>query len=250
MGNYPRIKIRLFSSGRMLLVLFLAALTCTISGCSRYPQWDDDSDDESLLAMGDRPKEFRTIILDAGHGGKDGGTQNLKMGLIEKRLALKTTKMTHMVLKRMGYKVVLVRDSDQFIELDDRVKKANKYPHSLFVSIHFNSSPSQEAHGIEVFFYNDPMNKNRSYSSSSLAGCVLKEMLKSSQATNRGVKEGAFRVIKSTKAPAILVEGGFLTNEGEAAKLSQNAYLQTLASAIAKGIAAYEKKTRHMKYLH
>lgn len=225
-------------------------LSTALTGCSRAPSWADDSDDEELIAMGGRPKEFRTIILDAGHGGKDGGTQNLKMGLIEKRLALKTTRMTHMVLKRMGYKVILIRDGDQFVELDDRVSKANKYPHSLFVSIHFNSSPSKEASGIEVFYFNDPQHKNRSYSSSSLAGCVLKEMLRSSGAVNRGVKEGAFRVIKSTNAPAILVEGGFLTNDAEAAKLSQNAYLQTLASSIAKGIAAYEKKTRHMKYLH
>ena len=100
-----------------------------------------------------------------------------------------------------------------------------------------------------MFYYNDPSDKNRSYCSSALAHCVLKEMISTSHAVNRGVKEGSFRVIKSTKAPAILVEGGFITNHREAAQLAQNPYLQSLASSIAKGIARYEKKTRHMKYL-
>lgn len=240
-----RVRILLRSALPSLLLL---TTSLSLTSCSRQSLWPQESEEELLASLTLGPQ--RLIVLDAGHGGTDPGTQNLKVGLVEKRLTLRLAKLVQSSLRRMGYKVFMTRVEDRFIELDDRIKQANnlKEP-SLFVSLHFNAASSNQTSGIEIYYYQDAAQTNRSYSSKVMAHTVLQEMLEATRAKNRGVKEGSFRVIKSTKVPAILVEGGFLSNEGEGKKIADARYLETLAQAIARGLTRYEKKTRHLKYL-
>ena len=116
---------------------------------------------------------------------------------------------------------------------------ANNQKSTLFVSLHFNSAPSKEADGIEVYYYRSPDNKERTENSRILAKDVLDNILEQTQAKSRGTKHGNFAVIRQTNMPAILVEGGFLTNDEEMQKIKDPSYLKKLAWGVALGIKDY-----------
>jgi N-acetylmuramoyl-L-alanine amidase len=178
------------------------------------------------------------IIVDPGHGGDDFGT---KVGTtIEKIVNLKTSEYVAALLKKNGYEVQMTRKKDVFVALADRVEMANRSKASLMVSIHFNAAQSKEAEGLEIFYFKDPV-LERKTSSKNLADAVMKKILDKTKAKSRGVKSGNFCVIRDTTIPAILVEGGFLTNERELEKIRQDQYLKSLAQGIVDGIEAYLK---------
>lgn len=116
---------------------------------------------------------------------------------------------------------------------------ANELKPALFVSVHYNSAPSKEAEGIEVYYYRDKEDQGRTKSSRALAQCVLSKLLNESNAKSRGVKHGNYLVIRENERTAILVEGGFLTHQGEMERIKNPAYLKKLAWAIAEGIQDY-----------
>ena len=178
------------------------------------------------------------IILDPGHGGSDEGAK--VHYFMEKRVTLMTTLLLRKYLDEMGYRVIMTRSKDVFIPLHRRVSIANKTKAVLFVSVHYNSSPSTEAHGIEVF-YNGSGDQKRVQQSKKLAASVLGELKTQTQALSRGVKNGNFHVIRETTMPAILVEGGFMTNPDERTQLRDKRYLEKIAKGIALGIDKYLK---------
>ncbi len=183
------------------------------------------------------PIKKRLIVIDPGHGGEDDGTKSLvKPFYKEKFLTLSTARLLRDYLKQLGYEVQMTRNEDIFIPLSTRAVKANEVNPSLFVSVHYNSAPSPEAHGIEVFFYQSEEDKERTKQSRELAAIVLDEVVQFTQAKSRGVKKGNFAVIRETDMPAILVEGGFLTNQQEMEKIKDPSYLKKLAWGIAKGV--------------
>jgi N-acetylmuramoyl-L-alanine amidase len=185
-------------------------------------------------------KTRKWIVIDAGHGGNDHGTQSLtKPHLIEKNLNLTTAQLVDTFLRQMGYQTIMTRRNDHFVTLDKRSEIANAKKCDLFVSIHYNSAPNKQAHGIEVFYYQDKAHSSRSTQSKLLAQKVLAEVIHSNDARSRGVKHGNLAVIRETKMPAILIEGGFLTNSGETDKLRDKDYIRELAWGIAKGIQEY-----------
>lgn len=183
------------------------------------------------------------VMIDPGHGGHDKGTQSIsKPRYQEKSLNLVTAQFVKNYLQQLGYKVVLTREEDKFVSLDRRAQIANEQKPAIFVSIHYNSAPSAEAQGIEVFYYQSK-DKMRTAKSKKLAQTILRETLAQTKANSRGVKEGNFAVIRETKMPAVLIEGGFVTNEKEMQKLKDPLYLKKLAWGIVKGIDEYLSKT-------
>ncbi|MBA3722282.1 MAG: N-acetylmuramoyl-L-alanine amidase [Parachlamydiaceae bacterium] len=188
-------------------------------------------------------KEKCTIVIDPGHGGHDVGTQSVsKPRYQEKSLNLVTANFVKGFLQQLGYKVILTRQTDKFISLDKRAQFANDLKPDLFVSIHYNSAPSAEAEGVEVFFYQSKDDKKRVLQSKKLAQSVLKNVIAHTKAKSRGVKQGNFAVIRETKMPAILIEGGFVTNDNEMQKLKDPAYLKKLAWGIANGVEEFWNK--------
>lgn len=179
-----------------------------------------------------------TIILDAGHGGHDDGAK--VNTLMEKKVTLLASNLVKKHLEDLGYRVVMTRTRDTYITLPRRVSIANKAKGSLFVSMHFNSCPNPDVKGIEVFFY-DSKEVWRTRASKRLATCVLQRLLQLTQAVSRGVKHGNFHVIRETEMPAVLVEGGFMTNKDERLKLRDRQYLDKLALGVAQGIDKYMK---------
>lgn len=180
------------------------------------------------------------IVVDAGHGGKDFGTNSpSNPKYLEKNLTLSTAFMLKTYLQQMGYEVVLTRDDDTFIALDERAQMANNQKPKAFISVHYNHAESKEAQGVEVYYYKSEENKNRTSSSKQLAESILSNVIHNTQAKSRGVKHGNFAVIRETKMPAILIEGGFLSNESEMEKIKKAGYLKQLAWGIANGLDEY-----------
>lgn len=179
-----------------------------------------------------------TIMLDAGHGGRDEGTK--VHSLKEKRITLSTTLYAKKYLEEMGYRVILTRGRDIEMSLPRRVALANQTKTALFVSIHFNFSRNHQASGVEIFYYNG-RESFRAKESRKLANDILHQVIDQTQAASRGVKNGNFHVIRETLMPAVLVEGGFVSNDKECAKLRRKEYLEQIAKGVALGVDKYFK---------
>ncbi len=186
-------------------------------------------------------KKMEVIVIDAGHGGKDAGTESDKNKYQEKQLTLQTARLVQKYLDELGYQTVMTREEDIYVELTSRSQMANILKADLFVSVHYNFCDSQEVEGIEIFYYKDEKNTQlqRLKDSKRLGDTVLAKIVKHTGAQSRGVKTANFAVIRETKMPAILIEGGFLSNPKEREKLKDPNYRCYQAWAIARGIDAY-----------
>lgn len=179
---------------------------------------------------GDRPgpKGFPTVIVDAGHGGRDPGTRGRGAFDSEKNLALD---MARRLRSQLGgsFKVVMTRNSDTFVDLDDRVRIANRYTSGVLVSLHFNEGPRRLA-GPETYYW-----RTDSYS---LARRVQRNLEAAApiEKGNRGLVRRRLRLTRNPVIPCILVECGYLTNYGEQKLLKGTAYRDRLAQAIASAI--------------
>lgn len=179
------------------------------------------------------------IVVDPGHGGKDEGCADTIENVEEKELTLKVAAALECYLFQRGYRVYMTRSQDAFVSLDERVAFANDVKPELFVSLHFNAAESRQAKGIEVFYYDDKFDPPRGEASQQLATAVLEQVIHATGRRSRGVKTADFRVIKKTAMPAILVEGGFLTNPEERALCQEEDYINALAYGIARGIEEF-----------
>lgn len=174
---------------------------------------------------------FQTVVIDPGHGGHDLGAADSYV--YEKHINLDVSRRLERSLKEAGFKTVMTRTKDEFIALSERSSIANRYRNAIFVSIHFNSSYRVAALGIETFY--------RTAESEKLAQLVQKELIKNVGATDRGVKTANFAVLKNTKHPAVLVEGGFVSNKDERSAMTDPLYRQVVADSIARGVVAFRR---------
>ncbi len=205
-------------------------------------------------------KDFDTVVLDAGHGGQDRGAVS-RFGH-EKNFALDVARRVRILLKATGLNVVMTRDSDTFIPLEDRPAVANKIENSIFVSIHFNAGEkgyTPGATGIEVFALTPrsaPSTIDQTLrphhmlpeagnvhdaANLVLATSVHHAILGRTQLFDRGVKRARFAVLRHSKRPAVLVEGGFLSNPDEARLIATPTFRTALARSIASGIVAFKR---------
>jgi len=208
-----RIKLRSKSGGRLLVLTSIVVLC-------------------SMLLSSKVSAAFTTVIIDPGHGGHDlGASRSL---IYEKHLNLDVARRLERTLKESGFRTVLTRKTDDFIPLSTRSARANKYRNAIFISIHFNWSWKSRVTGIETFY--------RSSSSHSLASYIQRQLVRQIGCTNRGVKTANFSVLRKTRHPAILVEGGFVSNRGERSSMLDPKYRQVLADSIARGILEYRRK--------
>lgn len=182
-----------------------------------------------------------TVVLDVGHGGTDRGARGQLPYCEEKKICLLTARLVKQYLDQLGYHVVMTRNTDDFISLPRRVEIATQAQGNIFVSVHFNSSRSPEAQGIEVFFHDSKDDRSRTGASKKLADAVLSRVIRRTSAQSRGVKKGNFYVIRETSMPAILVEGGFISNLDERTLLKSRDYQEKIARGIADGVDQYFK---------
>lgn len=195
------------------------------------------------------PQPAPDIIIDAGHGGIDGGAVGVS-GVIEKDLNLEISQKLCQALQQRGFSVLMIRISDISLHnpQDDTVRKmktgdlknrlaiADKYPESVFVSIHQNSFPSNHSvRGATV--YSGLLNPN----SDELAKSVFSALKQLQPDNHRVIKtaDSKLYLLSNAKNPAVLVECGFLTNQAEEQQLCDAEYQSKIAAAIADGICDY-----------
>ena len=176
-----------------------------------------------------RNPNVRTVIIDAGHGGTDVGAT--REGYNEKDLTLDISKRLETILKKKGLNVLMVRDDDVYVSLEDRVAFSEDNDGDIFISIHVNSSVKPDANGLETHYYTP-----QSYD---FAQVVHREFASAINSKDRGLFKSKFYVINHTTCPSILVETGFISNPEEREELLKKERRQKTAEAIAKGILKY-----------
>lgn len=227
------------------------------------------------LPVASRP--VRTVVIDAGHGGKDPGAIGLG-GLREKDVNLKLARLLKRRLEARSFNVVMTRDDDRFIDLEERTVIAESAKGDVFISIHANASQRRSTRGIEIYYLDENHERHSielaarengiqprqvdglqrtlaklrvseaSAHSQKLASIVHHDVISGLEATYRGnspdlgVKKGPFYVLFMSTMPSILVETGFLTNKGDANLLRSDRYLDTFAAQLASGLGHYRNQ--------
>ena len=169
------------------------------------------------------------VVIDAGHGGQDPGATSCT-GYYEKMTNLQVATKLVRLLRQRGIKVVMTRDSDSFIELEERAAIANRNKAGLFVSIHGDSMERSSERGFTIY-----VARSGSWASRQAATAIAREMAKTGL-DNQGIRQADYKVLIYTEGPAVLVELGYLSNYQEAGLLRDSAFQDRLAQAIANGI--------------
>jgi N-acetylmuramoyl-L-alanine amidase len=186
-----------------------------------------------LAGCATRPT-FRTVVVDPGHGGRDPG--ETQRGILpEKIWTLDLAYRLNSRLEQAGFNVVMTRQSDVYIPLENRVVISNSQPNVIFVSLHFNGTPNRKIQGLETYY--------DTRHSSKLAAKVQQSILLLPGVVDRRVKTAPYFVIRYNANPAILVEGGFLSNPIESRRIASPIYRDALAEQIYQGIVAYRGRT-------
>lgn len=187
------------------------------------------------IAKKDMPYKYK-ITLDAGHGGHTPGAVN--KGIMEKNINLNIVKKMIHYLNYNGIDVVLTRDKDIFVDLDDRAKIANSNNSDIFVSVHVNSSFNKKADGISTYYTPNRLITEKQ----ALANAIQNSLIDGTKENNIGVLEDNFAVTRLTTMPSVLVEVGFLSNDRKAMLLTTDEYQSTLAYYICQGILNFLKQ--------
>ena len=227
------------------------------------------------LALG-----VRRIVIDPGHGGKDYGAPGYLKGVHEKHVVLQiANRLAKKIKAELGLEVIMTRDRDRFLTLEERTAFANTKNADLFISIHTNASRDRRAYGIETYFLNlatdeeairvaamenatstknisdlqkilyDLMQNAKINESSRLAAYVQSSTvghLKNKRYTrikSKGVKQAPFYVLLGAQMPSILIETAFISNSRECKRLVSSQYQERLAEGIVEGIRKYIKAT-------
>lgn len=203
------------------IFLGLATALC-LGGCASSSQVKDTT------------KTFNTVVIDPGHGGYDDGAKS-RWGGCEKNNNLDVAERLDTRLRAAGFKTVMTRQSDTFIPLEKRARISNAQNNALFVSLHFNDSPSRGISGTEVY-YKSPVSRG-------VAQRVLQNINGVPGAHARFTKTANFRVLRLNEYPAVLVECGYLSNRGEGARCASAIHHERLAGAIATALMEQRGKT-------
>jgi N-acetylmuramoyl-L-alanine amidase len=202
-----------------------------------------------------KSEKVDTVVLDPGHGGHDNGASS--MWGSEKNFTLDVALAARRELMKAGFRVEMTRATDTFVSLEERVNIANRFAHAVFVSIHFNSSAGGV--GVETFALAPEGVTSNMFSEQhvsaadvarhagnaqdehniALTASIHATVLTRLAAFDRGVKHSRFHVLRDVKIPAVLVEGGFLSNPEEGQRISTSYYRQRLGVAIAQGVQNY-----------
>ena len=194
------------------------------------------------------------VVLDPGHGGQDSGA--MCGGMLEKELTLDVAQRLDRRLRAAGLSTLMTRSGDNYISLAERAAMTNRVRDCVLVSIHFNDADKPVSTGIETYYAERQVGggtllaswlpflqrisaDSPNLESQSLAGFIQNALVTRTQAVNRGTKTQQFFVLANVRHPAVLVEGGFISNKEDANKLGNAAYREEIATAMSEGILKY-----------
>ena len=172
----------------------------------------------------------KVIFLDPGHGGRDPGAINGARHESHDNLRIALKVRTH--LQRQGFDVVMSREADVFVELNERTRQANAANSDLFISIHRNGFHDPDAHGTEVVVSTNPTALEMV-----MAAEILKQLIAVGVQRNRGIIRKNFHVLRESRMPAVMPELGFITNERDNELFDM--HLDAYAQAIAKSVCSF-----------
>ncbi|MEM9280883.1 MAG: N-acetylmuramoyl-L-alanine amidase [Verrucomicrobiota bacterium] len=199
-----------------------------------------------------KPINFDTVVIDPGHGAHDSGAKGIYG--YEKDYVLDMSLRLEKALQQRGFKTLMTRRTDTFLTLSQRVAIANKTRNSIFISIHFNASGSRSGQGIETFAlapqgtrstnggspWSSPLTGNvRDAENIALATAVHAHVIHQLRPIDRGIKRARFNVLRGIEKPAILFEGGFITNATEGKLIHDPAHRQKITDAIANAVVKF-----------
>ena len=226
--------------------------------CFAWLQWIAQRESGwSIQSRGHEP--FSVVVIDPGHGGEDSGA--IVGNTVEKELTLDIGQRVDRLLQGQGMATVMTRAGDAYISLGERTALTNRIPDCILVSIHFNEGSRGGASGIETYYPDHQMTAGvplmawlpflhrtavqlPNEESQKLADCLQEALVTRTHASNRGTKAEQFFVIANVRHPAVLVEGGFLSNKDETSKLANPDYRESMAGAITEGIFHYRDALR------
>jgi len=205
---------------------------------------------------------FTVVVLDPGHGGQDSGA--MCGGLLEKDLTLDVARRIDRLLDSEGVATLMTRVGDTYVSLADRAAFANRVRNCIFVSIHFNEDNQPVASGVETYyaahqitagsflaswlpFLWRPLSDSPNAESRNLAELIQEAVVARTRTIDRGTQARQFFVIANVTSPAVLVEGGFLTNKEDISKLATEDYRDQIAAAVADGILRYRDAASQRK---
>ncbi len=199
-------------------------------------------DDEIKIKFNDKVKKYsdKLIVIDAGHGGKDPGTICPITKIKEKDLALKYALSLEKRLRELGFKTLLIRNRDEYIDLYDRAEKANRSNGDAFISIHFNAHDDKDISGIQTLYCPSYLSDVKTEDNYPFAETIHEELLKATGAVDRGIKRRPkLVVVRETKMVAVLLELGFVTNPNEEKRIITQEYKDKAIQGIVNGIIRY-----------
>lgn len=245
------------SAGMRNALASLGLLTMALS--LAWWEWTAKPEEPVPAQTRSRAGIFPVVVLDPGHGGQDSGAKCGEM--LEKDLTLDVGQRIDRLLQAEGLSTVMTRVGDGYISLADRVALANRVPSCVLVSIHFNEGNKPISTGIETYYAEHQIPSGKpivswlpflqpvstgppNLESQSLAAYIQEALVARTHAANRGTKAEQFFVIANVRHPAVLVEGGFLSNKEDMAKLTSEQYRDQIAAAIAEGVIRYRNLVR------
>jgi N-acetylmuramoyl-L-alanine amidase len=207
-------------------------------------------------------KPFAVVVLDPGHGGQDSGA--MCGGVMEKDLTLDIARRVDRLLDSEGVATLMTRVGDSYVSLADRAAFGNRAKESIFISIHFNEDNKPVATGVETYYAAHQINSGSTFGSwlpffsrtpsnsprpesQSLAGFIQEALVARTRSVDRGTQPKQFFVIANVSSPAVLIEGGFITNKDELSKLVSEDYRDQLAAAVADGVLRYRDAVSQRK---
>src|ERR1051325_8414344 len=209
---------------------------------------------QSKATQSPTPKAFAVVVLDPGHGGQDSGA--MCGAVMEKDLTLDVARRVDRLLDSQGIATLMTRVGDSYVSLADRAAFGNRVNDSIFVSIHFNEDNKPVASGVETYYAAHQTASGSTFASwlpflsrapsnspkpesQSLACFIQESLVARPRSVDRGTKAKQFFVIANVTSPAVLIEGGFITNRDELSKLASEDYRDQLAPAVTDGILRY-----------
>lgn len=225
--------------------------------CFAVEQWNTRFD--RPVSNSAKVQPFGVVVIDPGHGGQDSGA--MVGGVAEKDLTLDLAQRVDRLLEEAGIATVMTRMDDSYISLAERAAMTNRISACILVSLHFNEGNKPVSNGIETYYADHQVapggpifawlpflerasGQKPNVESQNLASSVQEALIARTNAFNRGTKAEQFFVIANVRHPAVLVEGGFLSNKEDSQKLTSADYREKMAIAISEGILRYRDALR------
>ena len=180
-------------------------------------------------------KEKRIVVIDAGHGGVDAGTQD--NGVVEKEVTLNIALKLETLLKQCDVDTYMIRTTDVYMDHKERIQKANEIKAALFLSIHCDWFSDPSLHGTQTLYLPSKTLAAGNLTELDYANLVQSELIKKLKTNNRGINARPnIAVLRQATMPSVLVELGFLSNKGDAQRLASENFRQLVAEALAEGV--------------